>query len=124
MRVADVCVCCVVLGALQTYTAPVVQAEDPAGIEAQLAALKAPLPADHSDFALVRRIAAFVIEDMKARLGSHFMPHHTQMLTVQMFLQSAALHGGNPGNVISQVWWAPGEGQAPDRCRAGSLTVG
>jgi hypothetical protein len=53
--------------------------------------------------ALVRRIAAFVIEDMKARLGSHFMPHHTQMLTVQLFLQSAALHGGTPGNVISQV---------------------
>jgi hypothetical protein len=69
-------------GTLQTYMAPVVRAEDPAGIETQLAALKAPLPADHSDFALVKRIAAFVIEDMKARLGSHFMPHHTQMLTV------------------------------------------
>ena len=49
------------------------------------------------------RGAEIVIEDMKARLGSHFMPHHTQMLTVQLFLQSAALHGGTPGNVISQV---------------------
>jgi hypothetical protein len=52
---------------------------------------------------LSQHITAFVVENMKERLGSHFMPHHTQLLTLLSFLESKTLHNGKDGNVIAQV---------------------
>ncbi|KAK3267466.1 hypothetical protein CYMTET_23979 [Cymbomonas tetramitiformis] len=95
----------------ELYTEPIVTLDSTEGMEAQLEALKAHPGKGCTDFELLSMITAYVVENMVERLGSHFMPHHTQILTILLFLESNRLHpkeGG--GNVVAEV--GTGEGKS------------